>query len=78
MTLRLHSKFLDLLESSLCSNWNHHQVLDANLDVDSSMCMYEGKHLSDLTKNLTHNSTMTLERFWVQNPRSTKEAQDAL
>ena len=42
------------------------------------MCVYEGKHLSDLTKNSTHNSTKTLEWIWVQKPRSTKEAQDAL
>ena len=50
----------------------------ANLDLDSSMCMYKGKHFSNLTKDLTHNSTKTLESFWVQNPRSTKEEQDAL
>ena len=42
------------------------------------MCMYEGKHLLDLTKDSKHNSTKTLESFWVQKPRSTKEAQDAL
>ena len=78
MTLRLHSKVLDLLESTLCSNQNHHQVFDANLDLASSICVYEGKPLSDLTKDSTHNSIKTLESFWVQNPRSTKEAQDAL
>ena len=42
------------------------------------MCVYEGKHLSDLIKDLAQNSTKTLESFWVQNPRSTKKAQDAL
>ena len=42
------------------------------------MCMYEGKHFSDLAKDSTHNLTKILESFWVQNPRSTKEAQDAL
>ena len=41
------------------------------------MCEYEGKHLLDVTKDLTHNSINTLESFWVQNPRSTKKAQDA-
>ena len=51
----------------LCSNWNHHQVLDANLDLDSSMCVYEGKYLLDLTKDSTHNSIKTLESFWIQN-----------
>ena len=45
VTLRLHSKVLDLLESSLCSNWKDHQVLDANFDLGNSMCVYEGKHL---------------------------------
>ena len=49
-----------------------------NLDLDNPKCMYEGKHFSNLTKDSTHNSTKTLESFWVQNPRSTKEAQDAL
>ena len=48
------------------------------LDVDSSMCVFEGKYLSDLTKDSTHNSTKTLESFWVQNPRSTKEAHFSL
>ena len=52
--------------------------LDLNLDLDSSMCVYEGKHLSDLTKDLSHNSTKTLESFWVQNPRSTKETHSSL
>ena len=42
------------------------------------MCMYEGKHLLDLTKDSKHNSTKTLESFWVQKPRSTKETQDAI
>ena len=42
------------------------------------MCVHEGEHLSDFTKYSTHNLTQTLESFWVQNPRSTKEAQDAL
>ena len=70
VTLRLHSKVLDIVES--------HQVLEANLDLDSFMCVYEGKHLLDPTKDSTHNSTKTLESFWVQNPRSTKEAQAAL
>ena len=42
------------------------------------MYVYESKHISDLTKDSTHNSTKTLESFWVQNPTSTKEAQDAL
>ena len=36
------------------------------------MCVYEGKHLSDLTKDSSHNSTKTLKSFWVQNPRSAK------
>ena len=57
MTLRLHSKVSNLLYSSLCSNWREHQVLDANLDLDNSMCVYEGKHLSDLTENSTHNTS---------------------
>ena len=30
-----------------------------SLDLDNSMCVYEGKHLSDLTKDSTHNSTKT-------------------
>ena len=42
------------------------------------MCVYEGKHLLDLTKDSTHNSTKILESFCIQNPRPTKEAQDAL
>ena len=42
------------------------------------MCVYEGKHLSNLIKDSTQNSTKTLESFWVQNSRSTKEAQDVL
>ena len=50
----------------------------ANLDLDSSMCMYKGKHFSNLTKDSTHNSTKTLESFCVQNPRSTKEAHSSL
>ena len=65
---------LDLLECSLCNSWNNHQVLDVNLDLDSSICVYEGKHLSDLIKDSSHNLTKTLESFWVQNPKSTKEA----
>ena len=69
---------LDLLECSLCNNWNNHQVLDVNLDFDSSICVYEGKHLSDLTKDSSHNLTKTLESFWVQNPKSTKEAHSYL
>ena len=69
---------LDLLECSLCNNWNNHQVLDVNLDLDSSICVYEGKHLSDLTKDSSHNLTKTLESFWVQNPKSTKEAHSYL
>ena len=69
---------LDLLECSLCNNWNNHQVLDVNLDLDSSICVYEGKHLSDLIKDSSHNLTKTLESFWVQNPKSTKEAHSYL
>ena len=42
------------------------------------MCVYEGKHLSDLTKDSSHNSTKTLKSFWVQNPRSAKEAHSSL
>ena len=42
------------------------------------MYVYESKHILDLTKDSTHNSTKTLESFWVQNLTSTKEAQDAL
>ena len=49
-----------------------------NLDLDSSICVYEGKHLSDLTKDSSHNLTKTLESFWVQNPKSTKEAHSYL
>ena len=49
-----------------------------NLDLDSSMCVYGGKHLLDLTKDSSHNSTKTLESFWVQNPRSTKKAHSSL
>ena len=69
---------LDLLECSLCNNWNNHQVLDVNLDLDSSICVYEGKHLSDLIKDSSHNLTKTLESFWVQNPKSTKKAHSYL
>ena len=36
-------------------------ILDANLD--SSMCVYEGKHFSDLTKDSTHNSTKDLREL---------------
>ena len=42
------------------------------------MCVYESKHLLDLTKDSSRNSTKTLESFWVQNPRSTKEAHSSL
>ena len=69
---------LDLLECSLCNNWNNHRVLDVNLDLDSSICVYEGKHPSDLIKDSSHNLTKTLESFWVQNPKSTKEAHSYL
>ena len=61
MTLRHLSKVSDLLESSLCSNSSNHQALEANLDHDNSICVYEGKHLSDLTKDSTHNSTKTFK-----------------
>ena len=49
-----------------------------NLDLDNPKCVYEGKHFSNLTKDSTNNSTKTLESFWVENPRSTKETQDSL
>ena len=63
VTLSLHSKVLDLLESSLCNNWNNYQVLDVNLDLDSFMCVFKGKHLSNLTRDSTHNSTKTSLRL---------------
>ena len=49
-----------------------------NLNLDSSVCVYEGKHLSNLTKDSSHNLTKTLESFLVQNPRSTKETHSSL
>ena len=47
-----------------------------NLDLDNSMCVYEGKHLLNLTKDSSHNLKKTLESFWVQNP--TKNAHFSL
>ena len=37
----------------------NHQVLDVNLDLDISMCVFEATNLSNLIKDSTHNSTKT-------------------
>ena len=65
VTLRLHSKVLFFLECSLCSNWNNHQVLDVNLDLDSSMYVFEGTNLSDFTKDSTLHVICTWAAFEI-------------
>ena len=54
---------IDVLECSLCNNWNNHQVLDVNLDLDNFMCVYEDKHLLDFTKDsLQLDKTLDLQK----------------
>ena len=60
VTLRLHSKILLFLECSLCNNWNNHQVLDVNLDIDSSMCVCSKVQTSQISQKTQHTTQQRL------------------
>ena len=51
--------FLGFCTQKLSKDLVAHIAVYVNLDLDNSMCVYEGKHISNLIKDSIHDSPKT-------------------